>query len=385
MEEHGIVPDLAESDEGYAESSSTSFATSIASSIRKGIEENGRLYPAYGQDAYGLPIDELEQERNDLQHLKYYLLMEERLHYSPLPEEPKEILDIGCGSGIWAIDIADKYPSAHVIGVDIAPVQPSYVPPNCEFQIDDMERDWLFADNTFDFIHIRDLVYAVRNWPRLIEQAKRALKPGGYLELNQITPSVGCDDNTIPENSPYVDVINVLIQIGEALKAPFTDPKKWKDQVIAAGFEDVVERILRMPVTPWPKDARLKKVGALELENFRKYCDGWMVRGLTAMGRQPEEAQILGARARAELLEKGRSMHIWLPFYSVYGRKPNTSKAPVDEPTPQAEAINAPTHAPTHAPTPQVATTAEPASPQTTATNNPAPITQAEATHDAPK
>ena len=91
------------SDEGYAESVGTSYATSIASEIRRGIEENGRTYPAYGMNEYGLPIDEAEQDRNDLQHCKFMLILGDRLHLAPISTDPARILDLGTGSGIWAM------------------------------------------------------------------------------------------------------------------------------------------------------------------------------------------------------------------------------------------------------------------------------------------
>lgn len=47
------------------------------------------------------------------------------------------------------------------------------VPPNCSFEIDDAEQDWLFEPNSFDFIHNRNFVCAIRNWERLVGQAFR--------------------------------------------------------------------------------------------------------------------------------------------------------------------------------------------------------------------
>jgi hypothetical protein len=91
------------SEEGFAESIATSYATSIASDIRRGIEENGRTYPAYGQNEYGLPIDEMEMDRNDLQHCKFGLILGDRLHLAPIRDDPSRILDLGTGSGIWAM------------------------------------------------------------------------------------------------------------------------------------------------------------------------------------------------------------------------------------------------------------------------------------------
>src|SRR6266498_2013818 len=110
-------------------------------------------------------------DRNDFQHCKFTLLMNNKLHLAPIVPSPQKILDLGTGSGIWAIEFADKYPSAEVIGVDTAAVQPQDVPVNLQFEVDDIENDWLWPKNTFDFIHVREVVLAIRNWPRLIRQA----------------------------------------------------------------------------------------------------------------------------------------------------------------------------------------------------------------------
>lgn len=58
----GIEADIFDydDDDAYAESTSTSYLSSIASDIRRGIEENGRLYAAYGMHKAWLPIDDAE-------------------------------------------------------------------------------------------------------------------------------------------------------------------------------------------------------------------------------------------------------------------------------------------------------------------------------------
>ena len=63
------------------------------------------------------------------------------LHLCPL-EDPLEIVDLGTGTGVWCIEMADAYPEAQILGIDLSPVQPSWVPPNCRFEIDDFELDW---------------------------------------------------------------------------------------------------------------------------------------------------------------------------------------------------------------------------------------------------
>jgi hypothetical protein len=95
---------------------------SIISIILDGIEESARKYHGYGRHNYGMPIDEMEQDRNDLQHHKFKLIIGGVLHLVPLSTELSSVLNLEVGSGIWAIGAADKYPSAIVKGVDIAAV-----------------------------------------------------------------------------------------------------------------------------------------------------------------------------------------------------------------------------------------------------------------------
>lgn len=62
------------------------------------------------------------------------------------------------------------YPEATIIGTDLSPIQPSWVPPNVQFFVDDAESDWTF-DGEFDFVHIRGMAGSVEDWSKLIEQA----------------------------------------------------------------------------------------------------------------------------------------------------------------------------------------------------------------------
>lgn len=104
-------------------------STSIMSSIRDYEYANGRRYHAYKKGAYLLPNDETEQDRLDLLHHVFLLALNGQLFTSPL-HNPQRILDVGTGTGTWAIDVADGYPSSQVIGIDLSPIQPGWVPPN---------------------------------------------------------------------------------------------------------------------------------------------------------------------------------------------------------------------------------------------------------------
>jgi methylase of polypeptide subunit release factors len=46
------------------------------------------------------------------------MLLGDRLFEAPI-EDLYKILDVGTGTGIWAMDVANTYPAAEVIGTDI--------------------------------------------------------------------------------------------------------------------------------------------------------------------------------------------------------------------------------------------------------------------------
>jgi SAM-dependent methyltransferase len=292
-------------DEAYNSSTTTavtSYETSIASYIRDGVEENGRKYPAYGKNMYGLPIDEREQERNDLQHDKFSMIIGGHLHLAPIGDSPSKILDLGTGSGIWAIQAADIYESAIVTGVDVAPVQPNWVPPNCRFEVLDIEDDWLFAKSSFDLVHARELIMSIRDWSRLFEQGLDHLRPGGYFEVGGSYPVPTSDDHTLPKHSYLKEAEKLFFEMGEVMGTPVDAPKTWRETMERAGFIDVQETIFKVPQGVWPKDKTLKKIGAFENHSLTTGLEAYLMRGYTQiLGGRPEELQVIVAKARDEL------------------------------------------------------------------------------------
>ncbi|KAJ4172517.1 hypothetical protein NW754_002718 [Fusarium falciforme] len=152
--------------------SAFSDTTSLASSIVKYRVENGRTYHAYKAGSYILPNDDQENDRLDQQHHLALLTLNGQLFISPLGKDKqmKRVLDIGCGTGIWSMDFADEHPEVEVLGVDLSPIQPTFVPPNVSFFVDDVEEEWTYT-SPFDFIYLRAMTGSIRNWPKLFSQA----------------------------------------------------------------------------------------------------------------------------------------------------------------------------------------------------------------------
>jgi metalloendopeptidase OMA1, mitochondrial len=89
--------------------------------------------------AYLCPSDDQESERLDMQSVVLAWLLG-GLHLSPVAKDRRigNVLDVCCGTGTWAIEMAEEYPESIIKGADLAPIQPVWVPPNVQFYVDDM-------------------------------------------------------------------------------------------------------------------------------------------------------------------------------------------------------------------------------------------------------
>lgn len=88
-----------------------------------------------------------------------------------------------------------------MIGADISPIQPSWVPPNHSFNIDDATKEWTFPPDLFDYIHIRWLCGTIKDWLSLYKELYRCTKPGGWIEHIDGDVNVICLDGTMPDDS----------------------------------------------------------------------------------------------------------------------------------------------------------------------------------------
>lgn len=77
---------------------------------------------------------------------------------------------------------AEQHPEADVLGTDLSPIQPEYVPPNCRFEVDDVEDEWVY-NYKFDYIHGRYVCPFLTDIPGLFKNIYDNLEPGGYMEV----------------------------------------------------------------------------------------------------------------------------------------------------------------------------------------------------------
>ncbi|CAI7648256.1 unnamed protein product [Penicillium glandicola] len=296
---------------------------SFASSVRDYNYENGRRYHAYRNGQYPFPNDEEEQDRLALTHHLFKLLTGGDLHRAPIRDtNPSRVLDIGTGPGEWALEMAEDYPRAEIIGTDLSPIQPSWAPPNCRFFIDDAESDWTFSPGeAFDYIHLRSLAGGIEDWPRLLKQAYRHLKPGGWFEAQEFESCVDSDDGTHESATAINRWADLLTQASKKFGKPMDVAPKIAQWMTDQGFANVTDDIYKSPVGGWAKNRRYKEIGRIGkmsiLETVEPYSLALFTR---VLGFSYQDAQEYMEKVRAELMNS--SHHIYVRFHFVYGQRP---------------------------------------------------------------
>ncbi|KAI1499037.1 S-adenosyl-L-methionine-dependent methyltransferase [Biscogniauxia marginata] len=310
-------------DSAYGDDAASSTA-SLSASILEYRTVHGRTFHSERGNAQSWnPNDAQHDESMDILHHVSTLLQDGQIFLAPIDDNVQKVLDVGCGTGIWAIDFADQFPSAEVIGVDISPQQPQWIPPNLKFEIDDVTQPWTYEANSFDYIHIRWLVGAIPDWDFLFKEAYKALKPGGYFETKESSAMITSDDGTVPRGSALDQWGRVFGEAGKKFGRSFrvVEENVQRKAMEAAGFVDLKETNLKTPMGNWPADPKEKEIGQYSQLAVEQDIEGFLVYMWTSvMGWSKEEIQVYAAHLRREL--RSRKHHPYYPQRVIVGRKP---------------------------------------------------------------
>lgn len=275
----------------------------------------------------------------------------------------------------WANNcaVAQRYGKSQIFGCDISPIQPAYVWDNVFFSADDFEEDWTdYPENAFDYIHMRYTAFSIKDPAALLQRvmkydpplvfseqrereregeaergntlksyrstmemltwtSPRHLKPGGYIEFQELTYWPRSDDNTLTETTPYAfRDFCYYVQLGvAALGLDLHMINRLPQGLRDAGFDDVTEARHKLPIGRWARDRRQRQKGIWFLRMI-------LMEGLSAIAKRPltqglgwkaEQVEMFLVDVRKSLNDT--SVHAYFPFSVVYGRKPlGTAQAP---------------------------------------------------------
>jgi ubiquinone/menaquinone biosynthesis C-methylase UbiE len=119
-----------------------------------------------------------------------------------LPEQPdpgrfRRVLDVGCGTGGWLIEVARTYPGIeYLVGIDVSRQMIAYarkeaqnqqVDDRVEFRLMDALQMLEFPNDFFDLVNHRFAASWLRtwDWPKLLQEYRRVTCPGGVIRLTE--------------------------------------------------------------------------------------------------------------------------------------------------------------------------------------------------------
>ena len=256
-------------------------------------------------------------------------MLDGELTTAPL-EQPTAILDVGTGTGDWAIAMGERYPDADVTGVDISAMQDTRVPPNVVFEIDNADDEWDRPRDAYDLVHMRNMTGAFRDWSFIYDQAFLHLKPGGWLEMLDFDDQEGFKKFLSvfpPESDLHLlarDLAVAAVRSGRPRGMAHMDPRLLMD----AGFVDIktTEHIIPINIYERHRGSAGKIWLAACLTGLEAVC----LRPLTHhMGWDPERLKRVCENVAHEMkcfaFDRQKSKGLIIKLRIVVGRKPPES------------------------------------------------------------
>ncbi|RYP40420.1 hypothetical protein DL767_001720 [Monosporascus sp. MG133] len=251
-------------------------------------------HPYHSAGNVFLPFDESEQRRSDSLHRLLRLCLDGELTATRIPPDAKVIVDIGTGTGRWAVEMAARYPGATIVGVDIAPIQAKLVPKNVKFEIADVEKPWRMSPESVDFIQVRALAGMIRDWPALVAQAFEKLKPGGWLEITDVRGRVLDFDGKFGEDEITPRLSRLFQQLAASVGTVFDPAPQTPGWLHDEGFEKVAQQTEILPLGRWPRDKKLRArerlTTAMVLPWFKKHAP--QLSAINEAGRAELDAEL---------------------------------------------------------------------------------------------
>ncbi|KAH7114508.1 hypothetical protein B0J13DRAFT_630835 [Dactylonectria estremocensis] len=222
----------------------------------------------FRREKYIFPIDEVrmisahevamrltppraKEEKNRLDIFHKFILVARDNNFFSAPLDVKQalrVLDLGTGTGIWAIELSEKYPHMIVQGLDFNMIQPEMIPPTMNPpQPFDIEDSWDTIDRDWDFIRAQMLFGSIQCWREMYQKMFMHLKPGiGYMEQVEIDWVPRCDDGTLPTDSALDEWTSKLLKsLDRHGRSMRVDPDETRRQLALAGFTDIDEAVIK--------------------------------------------------------------------------------------------------------------------------------------------
>lgn len=266
---------------------------------------------------YAMPHDLEETNRLDFQH--YLLRYALRGNFAAPIQEPRDILDVGAGTGRWALEMARLFPRANVIGLDVNPLPIDEAassapgadprPSNYAFVPGNVLEGLPFPDHSFDFVHMRLLIMAIPHdrWPFVVNELIRVTRVGGWVESVETT--------ILEHGGPAMSqIITWSTTILGRRGVDLMDGERVGDLLRTDGLANVTIQPVMLPCGEY--GGRIGKMVAADYLSGAKGLGG--LAATLGMTTQEQFEQVLAANAAEFASPQGRCV---VPFYVAYGQR----------------------------------------------------------------
>lgn len=128
--------------------------------------------------------------------------------------------------------------------------------------VDDVEAvdDWEFSQN-FDYIHSRLLILSMRDWPRYFRRCFANLKPGGWVEVQEVEMPFRRDEGAPGPDSPIIEWSQCVQQGSSKVGIDTQASHRFADLLRDEGFVNITKEEYRWAIGPWSSDRKEREVG----------------------------------------------------------------------------------------------------------------------------
>ncbi len=107
------------------------------------------------------------------------------------------VLDVGCGPGAWALDMAATHPHMQIVGIDPQAEAIDYagllakaegLEERTQFQVMGHGQHLDFPDGSFDLLNASNVAWRVVKrdmWADFLSECVRVVRPGGFIRLTE--------------------------------------------------------------------------------------------------------------------------------------------------------------------------------------------------------
>jgi ubiquinone/menaquinone biosynthesis C-methylase UbiE len=170
--------------------------------------------------------------------------------------QPAHLLDLGCGTGQLTLRLTERFPDAHVIGIDYSVGMLDAAAPRVGARAAVVQAD---AQNlplrpeSIDVVVCTESFHWYRNQAQVVMGLASLLRPGGHLLIASVASVTNVGDSVVRQLSSVA---------GQPIRA--LTAQRLRRLLITAGFDVVYQRrVPRFGFVPWPviTHARLHSTG----------------------------------------------------------------------------------------------------------------------------